>query len=96
MHAKKVRNSLRHRYYLAVTTICSIYSVRILGHALLTVILVKPVQMDKDPKHNGNELHWLSIQHKRASWEGTDEVQSILLMKAFNYKTQQVSCELMA
>lgn len=85
MHAKKVLNSLRHCYYLAVTTICSIYSVRILGHTLLTVILVKPVQMDKDLEHNGNELQWLSIQHKRVSWEGTDEVQSILLMKAFNH-----------
>lgn len=52
--------------------------------------------MDKDPEHNGNELQWLSIQHKRVSWEGTDEVQSIFLMKAFNYKTQQESCELMS
>lgn len=65
MHAKKVLNSLRHRYYSAVTTICSIYTVRILGHALLTVILVKPVQIDEDPEHNGNELQWPSIQHKR-------------------------------
>jgi len=47
---------------------------------------------------NTIELNWSDPPSSTngVSWEGIDEVQSILLMKAFNYKTQQESRELMA
>ncbi len=53
-----------NEFFKPPSQIRSMYTVPILDHALATVTLVKPVQIDKDPQHKGNELHWPFIQHK--------------------------------
>ncbi len=43
-----------NEFFKPPSQIRSMYTVPILDHALATVTLVKPVQIDKDPQHKGN------------------------------------------